>query len=219
VQNQANSEWILCHTIKYTNSSQVVQIRNPSLKFYAQVINSGSATNKTVYVGSAMLALIGQQEYLQARWAYDNAKSVAAETCIFNLKSATTYNGVTNYGVARLRSISACYANNANSYAVVRLKKGVTIGGVPAYTPINGATADNGTTITSGNSFISYDVAGTTVTSGTYIWQINMCQSGNAFMDLTNFNLLINPGEILTVSAFATSSANVSVGLNWEEDV
>ena len=219
VQNQANSQWILCHTIKYTNTPASIQVSNPTLKFYAQAINSGSATNKTMYVGSAMISLVGDEEYLQARWAIDNAKTVSTENCIINLKNATTYNGVTNTGIIRLKSIAACYANNSNAYAVVRMKKGVTIGGAPAYTPINGSTADSGTTITSGNSVASYDTAGTTVTGGTYIWQVNMCQGGNAFLDLTEADLLIFPGEILTISGFASTSATVSVGINWEEEV
>lgn len=219
VQNPANSTWILCHTIKYTNSSQLLQIDNPSVRFYAQVINSGNSTNLIMYSGSCNISLTGNPVNLGARWAYDNAKTVSTENCVFNLQNCTTYNGVANYGVATLKGISACYANNANSYAVIRLKKSVTIGGSPSYTPINGSTADNGVTLTSANSIMSYDTAGTTVTGGVYLWQMNMCQGGNAFFDLSNFNLQVRPGEILTVSAFASNSATVSVGLNWEEDV
>lgn len=219
VQNPANSQWVLCHTIRYTNSSASIQLSNPTLRFYAQAVNTGSATNKTLYVGSAMISLTGRQEYLQARWAIDSAKTLTTEACIVNLRNATTYNGAANTGILRLTSISACYAHNTSAYAVVRLKKGVTIGGTPAYTPISGSTADNGVTITSGNSVTSFDTAGTTVTGGAYVWQVNMCQAGNAYADVSTADIQVYPGEILTISGFATSSAVVAVGVNWVEEV
>lgn len=219
VQNSANSEWILVHTIKYTNSSADVQIDNPSLLFYAQNINAGNTTNLTTYVGSVSVSVTGAINYLGAQWATDSAKSVTTENTIINLRNATTYNTVANTGRARLRSISAAYPNNSNAYSIIRLKKGVTIGGSPSYAAINGTTADDGVTITSGNSIMSVDTAGTTVTGGTHLWGAAMCQGGNVFMDLTPFNIFIAPTEVLSITGFASSSANVAVEINWQEDV
>lgn len=219
VQNPPDGTWILCHTIRYTNSSALVQVDNPSLPFYASAINTGNTTNLTMYVGSVGVFISGKAEFLGAQWAYDNAKTVTTENVIFSLKSATTYNGVANQRRARLRSISFAYPNNSNAYSVVRMKKGVTIGGSPSYSPISGSTADDGVTITSGNSVISADTAGTTVSGGTYIWQGNVCQGGNLFLDLTPFNIFVAPSEILSITGFASSSANVSVGVNWQEEV
>lgn len=219
VQNPATSGWILCHTIRYTNSSALVQVDNPSFPFCANCVNTGNTTDLVSYVGSVYMAVTGEQKYLGAQWAADNAKTVTTENVILSLQNCTSYNGVTNTGRARLRSISATYPNNSNAYAVVRLKKGVTIGGTPSYTPINGSTADDGATITTGNSIVSVDTAGTTITGGTYIWQGTMCDGGNLYADLTDFDIFLSPGEILTVSGFASGSAIVAAGVNWQEDV
>jgi hypothetical protein len=220
VQSPITDGWILCHTIQYPNSSASVQVSNPSFPFYANITNAGNTTNLTMYSGSVGVFISGPREYLQGQWAIDSSKSaVTSEVCIVNLKNCTTYNTVTNSGIIRLRSISVAYANTSSSYAIIRFKKGVTIGGSPSYTTINGTTGDGGTTITSGNSIASYDVAGTTVTNGTYIYQIVLTNQTTTTVDLTPYLIYINPTEILTVSAFASNSGVITVGLNWNEDI
>ena len=219
VQNPITDQWILCHTIQYPNSSASVQLTNPSFPFYAAAINAGSTTNLTMYVGSVGIFISGPREYLGAQWAFDNNKAtITTETCLLNLRNCVTYNGSTNLGVIRLRSLSCSSNGGGTPISVIRFKKGVTIGGSPSYTTINGTTADNGVTITAGNSIASVDTAGTTVTNGTYIYNISLATS-SATIDLTPFLIYVNPGEILTVSGFATGSSTISASINWNEDV
>jgi hypothetical protein len=172
-----------------------------------------------MYVGSVGIFISGEREFLAAQWAIDSSKTLTAETCLLNLKNCTTYNTVSNTGLIRLRSLSASYGNTTSSYAIIRMKKAVTIGGSPSYTTINGTSADGGTTITSGNSITSYDVAGTTVTGGLYIFQCVLTNNTNQIIDLTPYNIYIAPSEIMTISGFASNSGVVTVGINWNEDV
>jgi hypothetical protein len=217
VQNPVTAAWILCHTIQYPNSSALVQIENASIPFYANVVNTGSTTNLTMYCGSVGVFISGQQDYLGAQWGIDSLKNtITAEANLLNIRNCTTYNTVTNTGIIRLRSISAA-TDNGNGIATVRLKKGVTIGGVPVFTTINGTTADSGVTITSGNSIASYDVAGTG-TSGTMIFNLCLARNTNNTVDLTPYKIYINPAETLTVTAFSAASASIQVALNWNED-
>ena len=81
----------------------------------------------------------------------------------------------------------------------------------------NGTTANNGVTITSGNSIASYDVAGTGTTAST-LFNICLSRNSNVSYDLTNFNLYINPSEVLTITAFSAASASIQVAINWNED-
>jgi hypothetical protein len=219
VQNPVTCEWILCHTIQYPNSSASVQVSNASFPFYANATNAGNTTNLTMYCGSVGVFITGVREYLQSQWAIDNSKSsITTETNIFSLRNCTTYNGVTNTGVIRLRSLTCSMSGASTPTCTIRLKKAVTLGGSPSYTTINGTTGDSGVTITSGNSIASYDVAGTTITGGTYIFNAMLAVSNNAIIDLTPFLLFINPAETLTFSAFCSSSATVNIGCNWNED-
>jgi hypothetical protein len=219
VQNSATGAWILCHTIQYANTSALVQIDNPSFPFYANVTNSGSTTNLLVYVGSVGVFISGQREFLGAQYATDSLKNtITAEANLLNIRNCTTYNTLTNTGLIRLRSIS-CATDNGNGLGTIRLKTGVTIGGVPVYAPLNGTTGDNGVTITSGNSIASTDVAGTGVSGGTTIFNVCLARNSNVTIDLTPYNLFISPAQVLTVTGFSAASASLQVALNWNEDV
>jgi hypothetical protein len=220
VQNPITGAWILCHTIHYPNSSASVQVSNSSFPFYANVTNAGSTTNLLMYVGSVGAFISGVREFLGPVYSTDNTKTgVTAETNIVSIRNCTTYNGVTNAGIIRLRSISISYNNAVNGFAVLRVRKGATLGGSPSYTPVNGSTADNGVTLTSANSVASVDTAATTSTGGFYQFNLNVGNTGNAVLDVTPYLLYINPGEIMTFGGFATVSGGIQVAANWNEDV
>lgn len=223
VQDSATSRWILCHTIRYANSSASVELSNPSISFYAYAANAGNTTNLIVYVGSVGAFVCGGMSFIGSpKWAVDSYKNtVTTETCLINLRNATTYNGVTNRSLIRLHSVSFSSAAAAAAAAAsfLRFKIGATIGGAPSYTCVSGSTADGGVTITSGNSVAAYDTAGTTVTGGTFLFSIGAGDSTNAFIDLMPFNLYVAPGEIMTVSGFSSSSATLAAALAWTEDI
>ena len=217
-QNSLTGGWILCHTIQYTNSSQSIQVSNPSFPFFAASTNTGNTTNLIMFVGSVGVFISGVREFLGSSWATDSLKNtITAEANLLNIRNCTTYNGVTNRGLLRFRSLS-CATDNGNGLATVRFRTGVTLGGAPVFAPINGSTADNGVTITSGNSISSADVAGTGVT-GTLLFNVCMARNSNVVYDLTPFNIFLAPGNTLTVTAFSAASASIQVAVNWTEDV
>lgn len=219
IQDPATSLWILVHTIKYANTSASVQVTNPCLNFYAQALNTGSGTNKILYVGSVGVFNPGIRAFLGPQFTTSTAKaSVTTQTNVITLKSATSVNGVANRGLARLRQFSA-FTDAVNGYATIRLIKNTTLGGSPSYSAINGATADGGVTITSAQSTVSQDTAGTTITGGEVVWSIVVFNDSTGIIDLIAQDIWLAPTETLTVSATATSTATIGVALNWSEDV
>ena len=221
VMNPATSRWILCHTIRYANTSLAIQLFNPNLSFWAESVNTGATTNQTIFSGSVGVFISGARSFASSpRWASDNNKTgITAETNLLSIRNATTYNGVANRSLIRLNSISIACSNATNAVATVILRIGATVGGVPAFSPISGATADNGVTITSGNSVASVDVAGTTATGGTYIFNLNVADHASSFLDLSTLDIFVAPGETLTISAKSSASAQVGCSVNWFEDI
>jgi hypothetical protein len=218
VQNSETSLWILCHTIKYTNSSALVQVDNPSLRIFAKVINTGNTSNLIMYMGSGAIFISGERGFFGPQFGVDSLKnSITTEANLINIRNCTTYNGVYNTGLLRLRSLS-CATDNGNGLATIRFKTGVTLGGTPVFTPVSGSTADNGVTITSGNGVASYDVAGTG-TSGLTIFNVCLARNSNLVYDLTPFNLFILPAQTLSITAFSASSSSIQVALNWQGDM
>lgn len=219
VQNPATSQWILCHTIRYSNSSALIQVSNPSFPFFASVVNTGSTTNRTMYVGSVLIAVTGDIHYLTASWGASALNTaVTTEENILSLRNCTTYNTVTNFGIILLRSVSVS-SDGGNGSSLLTIKRGATLGGAPSYTTVSGTTADNGVTITSGLSIASFDVAGTTVTGGQQVFNIALARNGDSTVDLLPYEIAIQPGETYTFSVTCQSSSDVRVAVNWNEDV
>lgn len=220
VQNKETGRWIMCHIIKYVNTSTATQLSNPNLSFYAKATNAGNTTNLTMYCGSVGVFLCGQRAFVGSpKWAMDSYKTaITTETALLNIKNCGTYNGVTNRSLIRLNSVSFSNSGN-NSNAILRFKYGATLGGSPSYACIAGTTGDSGATITSGNSVATYDVAATTVAAGTFQHSVTTNGNGTTTHDLTNRDLIIAPGEIMTVSGYASSSSGLCVSLNWTEDI
>jgi hypothetical protein len=225
VQNPTTSRWILAHTIRYANTTKTLQLTNPNLQFVAFTANSGNTTNKTLYVGSIGVFISGMRSHISSpKWAADNVKTgITTETNLMSLRNATTYNGVSNRSLMRLQSMSVACNGTQSSNITIRFKINATLGGTPSYSTISGTTADNGVTITSGNSIASKDTAGTTITGGTYIYNMQSSQGANGSgfqaIDLSMYEIFVAPGETLTVSGTATNTSSIGISLNWTEDI
>lgn len=220
IQNPIDGNWVLVHTIRYANTTNVTQMSNPSLNFYGQALNSGNTTNLTMYCGSAAIFITGDRSYIgNPKWSNDsNKSSITTETNLITFRNATTYNGVANKSLLRPIGLSMS-SSAANGIALFRVKLNATLGGSPSYTCVNGSTADSGVTVTSGNSAVSYDVAGTTVSNGTQVLSFAVDNPGTIYVDLTPYDIFLTPSDTLTISAFSTNSSVCACALNWGEDV
>lgn len=218
VQDNITSRFILVHTIRYNNTHAHTQLSNPSLKFKAYVANSGSTTNVKLSIGSIGVFLNGQRTYLGPQFGAANIKTgVTTEVPILSIRNASSFNGIVNTGVLRLRSLS--FANdNGTAIGRMRIIKGAAIGGSPSFAPIRGTTADNGVTITAGESIASFDVAGSTGTGGYTVYNALSSRNTNIEVDLTPYNIFITPGEDAILAAECSVSTSFGISLNWNED-
>ena len=220
IQEPNTGYWVLAHTIRYANKNTVTQMSNPSIFILGFVKNSGNTSNLTMRAGSVAGFISGQRSYTaDPRWSAKNNKSaITTETNLLAIKNATTYNGVANRGLIRLLSMSVS-GSAGNGIASFDLVFDPTLGGTPAYTPISGSTADNGVTITSGDSLASYDVAGTTITGGTRRHSVTVDNPNSEVIDLIHEDLFITPGQVMSIAGTSTVSSVMGVSLNWSEDI
>jgi hypothetical protein len=218
IENANTGRFDLVHVIKYANTTATVQLSNPTMHLWFENRNTGAnTTNVTSYVGSAGAFLSGPRKFLGPQFATSNSKSSSAtETNILTLKNCTTFNGVANQRVLRIRSITFGYTS-ANTLATLLIKKNVTLGGTPSYSTISGTTADGGVTITSGQSVASVDTAGTTITGGIYVYNSLAVQSATS-LDLTTADISLQPTETLTLSAVGGVTGTIAVTINWQEE-
>lgn len=222
IQNPTTASWILVHTIRYANTTTTIELTNPSLQFVGFTNNSGNTSNITMLAGSVGIFISGQRNFLSnPKGAADNNKAtITTETNILTIKNCNSFNGVTNRGIVKIDFLSAGNGTTTNNtICACRVKRNATLGGTPSFAAYNGTTSDNGVTITSGNSVVSIDTAGTTIAGGEYEFNQSLGNGGTNSLDITPKDLFIAPGETMTFSFFATASATVTVSVNWSEDI
>jgi hypothetical protein len=218
VQNPNTGGWVLVHTIRYANTAITTQLSNPTLQFLGYTQNSGNTTNMTMYCGSVGIAVSGVRSFLSSpRWSTDVTKSgVTTESLLLSIQNCTSFNSVTNRGMLRMTSFS-CSSSANNVIGTFRFKVNATIGGSPSYTPVNGS--GGGATITAGNSITSVDTAGSYTSGGIPIFSALCGVQAGYVIDVTPYELIIAPGEILTITGAATGASTLGVTLSWHEDI
>lgn len=226
VLNPNNGTWILCHVIKYANTSALVQLSNPGLNFYVQALNSGNTTNLIGYCGSVSVMLSGVRVFNGPQYGIDNKITIGTtELPIVSLRNSTSFNGVPNRGLLRLRSLSVS-ADNANTDCRIRLRSNPTLTGSTFVNGVNGTASAAGLTITAGQSMASYDIAATAVTqlntipSATDVrFNVSLARNTGYQIDLAPYDFFVIPGETLTITGLSgAANNNVTASMNWSED-
>jgi len=92
------------------------------------------------------------------------------------------------------------------------------------FTPLNGPTANNGVTITNGQSCASSNVSAptgyVTVSGGTQIFSTVVSATSLAVIDLTPYEISVFPGDTVSFAAYGTASTPlVGVSAVWNEDI
>ena len=210
IMHPTTGAWTLFHEYILTGTaSDQTQSINPTMTFCIQATNTSNNTNIVVKNGGVGVFIIGARERIGSTYGQNNFKSVATtETNVITIRNNSTINGATNQSQIRIRSLSVSTA--AGVPVVFKLIKNTTLGGVPAYTNIDAT-----------NSCAAFDVAGTTVTGGNVQFNTTVGANGNVFIDLTEFDIFLSPGDTLTCTAASISglSANHVVAINWNEDI
>lgn len=210
IQNPDTKAWIAFHEYSFMNTTaDQTQSVNPTMTYGIQATNTTNATNVVVKASSVGVFIVGSRERIGSTYGVNNNKSVGTtETNLLTIRNNTTMNSVTNQSQIRIRSLSL--ATSAGVPVVYKLTKNATLGGVPAYTNIDAT-----------NSCAAYDTAGTTITGGNVQFNTTVGANGNVFVDLTEFDIFLAPGDTLTVSVASISGgAAASVAaINWNEDI
>jgi hypothetical protein len=217
IQESTTGRFVLAHTIRYANTSATPEFSDPAFRFYGRVVSTGSTTNLVAYSASASAFVVGNVGDNGQQWAENRTLSVNGTAAVLSIRNATTVNSALNNTPIRVRSISFT-ADNGNTTSTGIAAYGVTLGGTPAFAALTGlsaTTADNGVTLTSATTIGTVDIAGTTITGGSPIWNTatarnNVSSSG----ELEKNPIYIWPGQTLTFYATTGAATNVTFAIN-----
>lgn len=214
IEDDDTGDFTLVHTIDYANANITPSTHNPNYHITFFVDNIATASNLTLKTSSCAYFIEGKTKYYEIHQPTFSSgtrtkTSVTTEVAIFTIRNKASYASKTNFIDLIPISISASIeASSANNLASVRLVRNATLGGSPSYADIN-----------ANNSIVDIDVAGTTVTGGTEIFNIQLAgKNDKAILDISGYELLLQPGETLTLAASSVNSADsIKGGLLWRE--
>jgi len=203
----------VAHIAPYANLNTEPSSFSSSFKFQIFLDNGAMASNVFIKCSSYSYFIQGKSQLINIdQPLFSSLKrqktSVIAEIAIFTIRNKTTYILEPNFISAQLQNISVSIeADNPNNLATIRLIKNTTLGGSPSFSDIN--TTD---------SIMEIDTAGTTVTGGDEELSIQLAgKNDRQTLGKSDFDLLLNPGESLTISAESVNSATVRANNRWKE--
>lgn len=200
-----NGRFVMVHRIKYNNNHTVPSITNPHLPICYCLKNLGNTSNVAMKSSSIAIytegldVVTGPTRPINASRAVNNS-----ETHIVSVKNRTTFHSITNRLSVKVLNICAI-TSSAKSVMLKVLKNATTSGG----SSWSNENTDSSLIQTKTNGSTS---GGTEI----YVFQDQM------YLDLSNNNVMIYPGETISVCARKiTGSGNVSVTvmMNFQEDL
>lgn len=228
VLNSYTGRFNIVHVIRNANTATQTNFRNPSMNMLWTTYNSVSSTAVCRVSGaSAAMFVEGVRTFLgplQSEDGYLTATPNLTLTSALAIRNATTFNGIQNRAFVHLRSISiAINGGSTATIVILRLIKNYT-SGPTVFNPLNGTTANQGVTITAGQSCVSSNVTAptgyVTVSGGTQIFSTTVSATSSGIIDLTPYDISIFPGDTVSFAAYGTASTPlVGVTVVWSEDI
>lgn len=208
IEDSEDGDLHLVHIIKYANVNIVPSLQNPTLPLHIMSKNNANDSNLTIKTSSMGGFVEGRVIDLGLPNSRSNTITDLASTelPILSIKNKLVYQSAINR--VRITPLFLALATESSKPVIFRLKLNPTLTGTPAFADVD---ADN--------SVVSVDIASSGITGGNEIFTIVLGKADSEIIDVSKIRKLLNPGEIFTITAEATSGTGqeVTVSLNWED--
>ncbi len=213
MQDDDSPDLVLVHTENYSNANVTPSVHNPNF-FHTMWVNNAGTTSDLILKGASYAFFIeGHTELTELHQpqfvsGIQEQTTVTTEVAIFTIRNKATYASKTNFiDILLLVARASIEATSANNLGNVRLVKNATLGGAPSYSDIS--TSD---------SVVEIDTAGTTVTGGKDFGGGLLAGKNDALrVELVPLKVILNPGDTLTVAGASANSATMDAILTWRE--
>lgn len=213
IENENTGMFETIHMIKYANLNTEPSVHNPNFRG-ALWVNNGATTSNMIAKSSSFSYFVqGKTRFIELHQPENSSgeqqkTTVTTETAIFTIRNKAAYVSKTNFiDIFIQRVAGSIEASSANNLGKIRLVKNATLGGSPSYSDINTA-----------NSVVEIDTAGTTVTGGVEIISSPLAGKNDKIAEgLTDYRIILNPGETITVAGSSANSATINASTLWRE--
>lgn len=206
-----NTDFVVCHTLKFPNSRTSVTLSQPAFPFNITAYSGGSTTDISVKSGSYAIFTEGESVFHGNRFTIEGTSTLvdaSAYRALVTLRNGLYYGGRANQVVTFLRSVAGAIKHNNPCF--LYLIRNAALAGAPNFAALSTTSA------------CYLDTSATTCTfsdRNQVIWSAPLGDTGNidaVFDDLVS----LQPGETVTLAAKSAFGAPsyVSMSLNTQED-
>jgi hypothetical protein len=205
-----NPIYVLAHVNNYLNENDYPSMVNPCAPIVMESRSLGATSNKTVRSGSFGAFIEGKAPIRKSQPVVSASAAALANTEIplFSIRLPQTFNGLTSQVIAEVHKIVVAFKPQTSNFtATFRLRRNATLTGGTAYAR----------PYTYGAMLL--DTAATGVSGGTVEWQATLTDSATLSLDFDDQNILLEPGDVLTATAVASSGTTniAAVSLTYGE--
>ncbi len=208
IEDPNDGEFHLVHTIQYANANTVPSLRQPSLPFYSQSINTSNTSNVTISTASVGAFTDGRIDLIGPRKAFTAAYDFGAANAalpILSIRNKLVYQGIPNRVKAKAIEVTVA-STGGKSVAWTAVLNGTL-------------TAASFTDAGTNTSVLQSDTSASAISGGTTIAGLGTGAGGTGVLrsdDVNDFVLL--PGEVITIVAAPTANnSDVVVGIRFVE--
>ena len=207
VENPKTGKLVPVHQIQYANANNTISLSNPSMPF--SMSNFGSEAN-SISCGSYAAFIEGNPGIpaIVRNYQYTTAALTTNVAPIFSLRNLSVYNSRVNQST--ISPLSLNIANGSNKTIIIYLTEDCKLNTLN-FTPISSTT-----------SIVEVDTTATSI-SGSGITRLAICvvANSNQIINLVDYNIITEPGSIMTISGKTVSTAqsvDVNVAIQWIEN-
>ena len=198
--------------VNYSNKHIVPSSFNPNYHSTQYVDNGATTANLTLKCSSTAYFIEGKTKYSELQQPHFSteertATNVTGEVPIVTIRNKSTYASKTNFiDIIAQRMLGSIEASSANNLGNLRLISNVTLTGESFF--------DKNIT----NSVVEIDVSATSFTGGEEIIPVPLAGKNDKFAEsLVDLEIIIAPGETLTIAGSSSNSATMNAALLWKE--
>lgn len=203
IEDPDDGEYHAVHRIKYANANTTPSLQNPTLPLHVMSKNTSNTSNLTIKTSSMGGFVEGKVVDLGLLNSGNNNITTlgTTELPILSIKNKLVYQGTINR--VRIKPLFLSLATLATKPIIFRIRFNPTLTGTPAFSDV------------SANSVMSVDTASTGLIGGREVFATTLAKEDSLIIDFSLLRKMLNPGDIVTITAEAVSGANHEVSVTF----
>ena len=204
IENSKTGGFQLVHVVQNANQRTAVNIQNPNTYLTWESRNTGSTTSKTIKAASGATFTEGIVVPSGPTAAAISEKSIVATTLtpMLSVRANLVYNNKASFIGLFMKSLSVAADGNRAVEIYIYINATLT-GSTFVNVPGTAAAASN---------------TETALTGGRLIASFIIAKNTGLVYNLADLNIVVEPGDVITVAAFSTLANTFNASLSWIQD-